>query len=174
MRLPCADGCEGRETPYNVYTIEVIFVHSRGWAPAPRQQEGEPWIKRLPQRSSYSTLVRSTVNSLPVASATSTCIPKLSPATSRPYEMREMNASALILSGGPASVYAEDAPSIDPAIFDLGLPRPGLLLRPSDHGRDAGRQGRSLRGGRIRPCRLLRVLPAPSSLTPRPWSKPCG
>lgn len=37
-------------------------------------------------------------------------------------EIREMNASALILSGGPASVYAEDAPSIDPATFDLGLP----------------------------------------------------
>ena len=37
-------------------------------------------------------------------------------------EIRDMNASALILSGGPASVYAEDAPSIDPAIFDLGLP----------------------------------------------------
>ena len=37
-------------------------------------------------------------------------------------EIREMNASALILSGGPASVYAEDAPTIDPAIFDLGLP----------------------------------------------------
>ena len=37
-------------------------------------------------------------------------------------EIRDMNGSALILSGGPASVYAEDAPSIDPAIFDLGLP----------------------------------------------------
>ena len=37
-------------------------------------------------------------------------------------EVREMNASALILSGGPASVYAEDAPSVDPAIYELGLP----------------------------------------------------
>ena len=37
-------------------------------------------------------------------------------------EIRQMNASALILSGGPASVYAEDAPSVDPAIFELGLP----------------------------------------------------
>ena len=29
-------------------------------------------------------------------------------------ELRELNPSALILSGGPASVYAEDAPKIDP------------------------------------------------------------
>lgn len=37
-------------------------------------------------------------------------------------EVREMAPSALILSGGPASVYAEDAPTVDPAIYDLGLP----------------------------------------------------
>lgn len=37
-------------------------------------------------------------------------------------EVREMAPSALILSGGPASVYAEDAPTVDPAIYELGLP----------------------------------------------------
>ena len=37
-------------------------------------------------------------------------------------EVRELAPSAIILSGGPASVYAEDAPSVDAAIFELGSP----------------------------------------------------
>jgi GMP synthase (glutamine-hydrolysing) len=41
-------------------------------------------------------------------------------------EVRRRNPTALILSGGPASVYAEGAPRIDPAIFDLGIPTLGI------------------------------------------------
>ena len=36
--------------------------------------------------------------------------------------VREHNPSGLILSGGPASVYADNAPKCDPEIFNLGLP----------------------------------------------------
>lgn len=37
-------------------------------------------------------------------------------------EVAERKPAAIILSGGPASVYAEGAPHMDPAIFELGIP----------------------------------------------------
>ncbi|ADG77544.1 GMP synthase [glutamine-hydrolyzing] OS=Tsukamurella paurometabola (strain ATCC 8368 / DSM /CCUG 35730 / CIP 100753 / JCM 10117 / KCTC 9821 / NBRC 16120/ NCIMB 702349 / NCTC 13040) OX=521096 GN=guaA PE=3 SV=1 [Tsukamurella paurometabola] len=41
-------------------------------------------------------------------------------------EVRAKNPAAIVLSGGPASVYAEDAPNLDPAVFDLGVPVFGI------------------------------------------------
>ena len=41
-------------------------------------------------------------------------------------EVRAKNPSAIILSGGPASVYADNAPTIDPEILALGIPVFGI------------------------------------------------
>lgn len=40
--------------------------------------------------------------------------------------IRELAPKGLILSGGPASVYGDGAPQVDPGIFDLGIPVLGI------------------------------------------------
>ena len=46
--------------------------------------------------------------------------------TISPEAVRARNPYAVILSGGPASVYADDAPHVDPGIFELGIPTLGI------------------------------------------------
>jgi GMP synthase (glutamine-hydrolysing) len=46
--------------------------------------------------------------------------------TISPEAVRARNPYAIVLSGGPASVYAEGAPHVDPGIFELGIPTLGI------------------------------------------------
>ena len=51
---------------------------------------------------------------------------ELVPHTVTRAEVEEKNPVAMILSGGPSSVYAEGAPSFDASIFDLRIPTLGI------------------------------------------------
>ena len=48
------------------------------------------------------------------------------PHTASIEEIKGKDPLAIVLSGGPASVYADGAPQLDPALFDLGVPVFGI------------------------------------------------
>jgi len=48
------------------------------------------------------------------------------PHTATVEEIKAKDPQAVVLSGGPASVYADGAPQLDPALFDLGVPVFGI------------------------------------------------
>jgi GMP synthase (glutamine-hydrolysing) len=83
-------------------------------------------------------------------------------------EVRRRNPKGLILSGGPASVYADGAPALDPELLELGVPVLGICygmqlvareLGGRVEGAEVGEFGRSELTVR-EPGRLLAGLPA--------------
>jgi len=48
------------------------------------------------------------------------------PGTASVEEIKAKDPQAIVLSGGPASVYADGAPQLDPALFDLDIPVFGI------------------------------------------------
>lgn len=51
---------------------------------------------------------------------------ELKPHTMTAAQIKQMGVKAIIFSGGPNSVYAKDALTVDPAIYELGLPILGI------------------------------------------------
>ncbi len=66
-------------------------------------------------------------------------------------ELLARRPKAIILSGGPASVYAADAPGVDPALFEAGVPAFGICYgfqaMAQSLGGTVARTGRSEYGG---------------------------
>src|SRR3954452_14127168 len=60
------------------------------------------------------------------------------PATITAAEIAARRPRGLILSGGPASVHADGAPSIDTAIYDTGVPILGICYGAQLLARDLG------------------------------------
>ncbi len=75
------------------------------------------------------------------------------PGTVACEKIKALDPSALILSGGPASVGAEGAPKIDPEILRLGLPIFGICygmqLIAVEFGGELGGWGRNLGDGEV-------------------------
>ncbi|MHA1910106.1 MAG: glutamine-hydrolyzing GMP synthase [Candidatus Kariarchaeaceae archaeon] len=51
---------------------------------------------------------------------------EIHPSTTTADQIRALNPEGIILSGGPSSVYADNAPRIDPEILSLGIPVLGI------------------------------------------------
>ena len=83
------------------------------------KKERDPSILILDFGSQYSELIarrirEADVFSLVVSNFTSV------------KEIQDINPKGIILSGGPSSVYEDNAPKCDAKIFDLGIPILGI------------------------------------------------
>lgn len=99
--------------------------------------------------SQYSQLIARAVRELGVY-----C--ELVPGNAPASEVARLEPSAVILSGGPSSVYEEGAPMPDPAVLETGLPLLGIcygmqLVAMCDGGRVAGGHQREYGPARLRP-----------------------
>ena len=89
-------------------------------------------------------------------------------------EMLARKPKAIILSGGPASVHVDGAPSIDPAIYDAGVPVLGICYGAQLVARDLGGEVAKTGRGGVRPHDAARRSLVAAARAASPPSAPCG
>lgn len=77
------------------------------------------WIAILDYGSQYTQLIARRIREMEVYSEIIRCDTSAS-------KLRESPPAGIILSGGPNSVFEEGAPTVDPEIFNLGIPVLGI------------------------------------------------
>ena len=75
-------------------------------------------------------------------------------------EIMAAEPSAIILSGGPASVYADDAPAVDARVFELGLPVLGFCYGQQIMAVTLGGVVGHTEAGEYGPANIRRVAPS--------------
>src|SRR5919108_6544565 len=152
-RTQGVEQCSARATPEDAATRSV---------PAPEVATEEVVV--LDYGGQYSQLIARRVRELGVFS-------ELLPHHVGIEEIARRRPKGLILSGGPASVYAPGAPRLDPALLELGIPVLGicygmqalvLTLGGRVEGAEVGEFGRSTLTV-SEPGRLLAGTPAEQS-----------
>ncbi len=111
MDVVGADGAEGAEGLENQLATEEGTAPTASGISRPvlvvdfGAQYAQLIARRVREASVYSEIVAHSITAAEVAAK---------------------NPIGIVLSGGPSSVYAEGAPTFDPAIFDLGIPVLGI------------------------------------------------
>ena len=89
-------------------------------------------------------------------------------------DMLAMRPKGIILSGGPASVHVDDAPSIDPALYDAGVPVLGICYGAQLVAQQLGGEVQRTGGGEYGRTTLTRADGHSVLFHDLPASRSCG
>ena len=133
------DGSSSRFLPA-LSTIEGLNAPSAENDPEPRLPEHDHAVLVVDFGAQYAQLIARRVRELAVYS-------EIVPNRITAAEVAERRPTALILSGGPKSVHVDGAPSLDPAIYELGIPILGICYGAQLIAQQlGGTVGRGMRG----------------------------
>jgi GMP synthase (glutamine-hydrolysing) len=108
--------------PYLLHSLVLgPYISTGATEPVPRynQSVDSSTVVILDFGAQYTQLIARRIREFNVFSVVLPCTASID-------SIKELNPVALVLSGGPSSVYDADAPKADPAVLQLGVPTLGI------------------------------------------------